>query len=120
MKALFDSNIVIDYLSGVEAAKAEFNRYENPMISIVTWMEVMVGASPGEEPYIRTFLSRFQLLAIDEAVAERTVLLRRKRRLRLPDAIIWASALCHDALLISRNSKDFPPDEPGVRMPYSV
>jgi hypothetical protein len=40
--------------------------------------------------------------------------------MRLPDAIIWASAKSENALLVSRNSKDFPADAPGVRMPYSV
>jgi len=35
-------------------------------------------------------------------------------------AIIWATAQVHGLLLITRNVRDFPPDEPGVRMPYGV
>jgi hypothetical protein len=38
----------------------------------------------------------------------------------LPDAIVWASAQAHDMLLVTRDTKGFPPDDPGVRVPYTV
>jgi len=60
------------------------------------------------------------VLAVDSAVSERTVELRRQYRMRLPDAIIWATALCASALLVSRNTRDFPADHPGVRVPYTL
>jgi len=53
-------------------------------------------------------------------VAEIAVSIRRKFKMCLPDAIIWASAKRENALLISRNTKDFPADSPGVRAPYRV
>ena len=46
--------------------------------------------------------------------------LRRERRLKLPDALIWATARRHGSLLVTRNTKDFPKDDPGVRVPYSI
>jgi len=57
---------------------------------------------------------------IDAEVAEVAVTIRRSHRMRLPDAIIWASARCENALLVSRNSKDFPADAPSVRIPYQL
>jgi len=118
MKALLDTNILIDYLNGVEAARKEIHRYKNPMISPITWMEVMVGAREDEEQIMRTFLSRFTQVDIDAGVAEIAVSIRRKHKIRLPDAIIWASAQRENALLVSRNTRDFPDNEPGVRVPY--
>ena len=120
MKALLDTNILIDYLNGIDAAREEIERYENAMISTITWMEVMVGASEKEEATVKAFLSRFVQLPVTGDIAERAVTIRRQTKMRLPDAIIWASAKSENALLVSRNSKDFPPDAPGVRMPYSV
>ena len=120
MRALLDTNILIDYLNGVAAAQEEIRRYEQPLISAITWMEVMNGAKGDEEPLVRAFLGRFSQVAIDQAVAERAVIIRRENRLRLPDAIIWASAQREKALLVSRNSKDFPADSPGVRVPYQI
>jgi predicted nucleic acid-binding protein len=40
--------------------------------------------------------------------------------MKLPDAIIWASALARHMLLVTRNVKDFPANDPGVRMPYRL
>ena len=40
LKALFDTNILVDYLSGIAAAKDEISLYDDKAISIITWMEV--------------------------------------------------------------------------------
>jgi predicted nucleic acid-binding protein len=45
VKALFDTNVLIDYLQGVSEAREELARFADAAISIVTWMEVMVGAT---------------------------------------------------------------------------
>jgi hypothetical protein len=120
MKALFDTNILIDYLNGIEAAKAEIERYPHIAISMITWMEVMVGTKPEEEAAVRRFLSRFEQIPVSASIAERAVNIRRETRIRLPDAIIRASAESEHALLVSRNTKDFPEDEPWVRVPYKL
>ncbi|WP_206956962.1 type II toxin-antitoxin system VapC family toxin [Trinickia acidisoli] len=120
VKALFDTNILIDYLSGVGAAKKELARYEYRAVSIVTWMEVLVGTTANDEAAIRTWLSSFEVIALNSSIASRAVEIRKQRRIRLPDAIVWASADVNSLLLVSRNTKDFPADEPGVRVPYKV
>jgi predicted nucleic acid-binding protein len=120
MRAAFDTNILVDYLNGVAGANAELARFDERVISVVTWMEVMVGAAPAEEAPIRAFLSGFEVVPIDADVADEAVRLRRERRLRLPDAVIWATARTQGALLVTRNTKDFPAGDPGVRVPYQV
>lgn len=120
MKALFDTNLLIDYLQGLPQAKEELARYADGGISQITWMEVMVGATPDNDAATRRFLSRFHLLPVDAGVAEAAVAMRRRHRMRLPDAIILATAQVHDRLLVTRNSKDFPDSLPGVRIPYRV
>lgn len=120
MRALLDTNILIDYLNGIDAAREEIDRYQAPLISLVSWMEVMAGAKPAEEPVVRAFLRQFELVPLDASVAESAVRIRREHRVRLPDAIVWASAQVRSALLVTRNTKDFPPDLPGVREPYRL
>lgn len=117
---LFDTNILIDYLGGVDAARDELARYDAAAISVITWMEVMVGARPAAEPATRRFLSRFALVEIDAAIAERAVTIRRDRRIRLPDAIIQASAETRALLLVTRNTRDFDAASPSVRVPYAL
>ena len=120
MRAVLDTNILIDYLSGIHAARREIERYPRPMISPVTWMEVLVGAHEGEDQPLRDFLGRFEQVPIDPVVADDAVKLRRAYRIRLPDAIVWATARIRDALLVTRNTRDFATDDPSVRMPYAL
>jgi predicted nucleic acid-binding protein len=120
VKALFDTNILIDYLSGINAARKELARYEHRAISVVSWMEVLVGTESEDEATIRQWLDSFDVIPLDNSIATRAVELRRQRRIRLPDAIIWATAQVNSSLLVSRNVKDFPADEPGIRLPYKL
>jgi predicted nucleic acid-binding protein len=120
VKALFDTNILVDYLNAVPEAGAELQRYTEKAVSIVTWMEVMVGADQDLEAATRSFLHGFDIVAVDEQIAERAVSLRRSHRIKLPDAVIWATAQVHAMLLVTRNTKDFPDNDPGVRAPYKL
>lgn len=121
MRALLDTNVLIDYLAGIDAARDELSRHDDPAISAITWMEVMVGAADDrEETSLRWFLSGFRRVPIDDEVSELAVAIRREHRIRLPDAIIWASARRIGGVLVTRNTKDFPAGDPGVRVPYSI
>ncbi len=120
MRALFDTNILIDYLNGVDAAKIELARYERPAISVISWIEVLAGTKPDVEVETRKFLSIFERIELSEAIADRAVALRRSAKLRVPDAIILGTARVENLVLVTRNTKDFPADEPGIRMPYRI
>ena len=121
MKALFDTNIIIDFLANRSEAFLEADRYSVHAISRVTWIEVLVGADGLATALgFKDFMRRFEIIELDPAVAQLTVAIRREHRLKLPDAIVWASAQHTNALLVTRNTKDFPEDEPSIRFPYKV
>jgi hypothetical protein len=118
---LFDTNILIDHLNGVAKATREIRRSHDPAIGVITWIEVMTGAaSPSEEAILRAFLSNFQYLAMTREVAERAAVIRRQKRIKMPDAIILATAEAAGRVLVTRNVKDFPAGARGVRVPYKV
>ncbi len=120
MKAVFDTNILIDYTKGVPAAKAEIVGVDRGLISIVTWMEFLAGIfDPREATRARHFLDRFEIVPVGLDVAEQAVELRQRHRMKLPDAVIWATAKTHHALLVTRNTKDFP-SERDIRFPYQL
>jgi len=120
MKVVFDTNILIDYLNGIDAARKEVERCPGAAISIITWMEVTVGSLVGEELAVRSFLRRFPCIGVDQVIAEGAVRARRERRVKLPDAIILATARQQGAVLVTRNTRDFPPTLPGIRIPYEL
>jgi predicted nucleic acid-binding protein len=117
---LFDTNILIDYLRGIPQARAECDRHSDRAISIISWMEVMAGSTAVNEAAARAFLLNFHTLPLGADVAERAFPLRRSSRIKLPDAIIQATAESAGRLLITRNTRDFPASTPGVRIPYSL
>ncbi|WP_282008105.1 type II toxin-antitoxin system VapC family toxin [Brevundimonas aveniformis] len=118
--ALFDTNVIIDHLNRVPEAEGEIGRYEDRAISVITWIEVMAGAGGDLAEPTRRYLDGYVVAGLDEGIAERAVDLRREKRVKLPDAVIWATAQIKGRLLITRNTKDFPADEPGVRVPYQL
>lgn len=120
MRALLDTNILIDFLNGIEAAREEIRRYTQPCISTISWIEVMVGTTENDDSPVRQFLAGFRQVPINRDIAERAVAIRREHRLRLPDALIWASAQHEGALLVTRDSKDWPQAAPDVRIPYKL
>jgi predicted nucleic acid-binding protein len=119
----FDSNIIIDTLKGYPQARTELERAVERggrvWISRAVWIEVM---SKGDGEGLRRaeiLLSGFGVDEIDEEIASRAAALRRERpHLKSMDAIILATALTRGRVLITRNTKDFPAEMPGIRVPY--
>jgi predicted nucleic acid-binding protein len=58
-------------------------------------------------PEIIEFTDSTNVINLKEDVANQTISLRKKRKIKLPDAIIAATAPVYNLTLISRNSKDF-------------
>ncbi len=121
VKALFDTNILIDYLNGIDFAEQELLLYEDKAISVITWIEVMAGTNEKTEKMTRNWLqSIFTILTLDEEISDQSVNIRKLHRIKLPDAIIYATAQNTGRLLISRNTKDFSPEDPMIRVPYKI
>ena len=119
MKAVFDTNILVDYLGGSQAARVELARYRARLISIITVIELMVGARDArEEAAIRGFLSSFEVLDLSAEIAQEAIAIRKQWRLKIPDAIVYATARTQGCLLVTRNTREFKGDWPDIRIPY--
>jgi hypothetical protein len=60
-----------------------------------------------EEQTFHLFLSESNVVNLSEEIIQKTVEVRRQARIKLPDAIIAATALVNDWTLLSTNDKDF-------------
>ena len=120
-EASFDSNILIDSLNGDRRARLELMNTERRWISRITWIEVMSKVRPSEEATLERFFEDFRVEEVTVPISRRAAALRFDRpRLKLPDAVIHATALLGNRLLVSRNTRDFPADMPGIRVPYTL
>lgn len=118
---LLDSIVLIDHFNGKRAATSwiERNSKSKLFISVITFAEILVGCAPEEIDVIRLFLERFECLSLTQEVAETAARLRKKYHWKLPDAFQAALATNHNLLLVTRNTKDFPPRRHKfVHLPY--
>ncbi len=116
----FDSNIVIDWLNRQPEAKAELLRYKRHRISRIVWTEVLAGEELQDRDGVRQVISAFDVIEIDARTALAAADIRHRTRMKLMDAYILATAQVNGAILITRNTKDFPAEMPGIRVPYTL
>ena len=87
----------------------------------MAWIEVLSKGTDAMVQDALRFLGQFGLDEIDDETARRAAALRRQRpRLKSPDAIILASAQVRGRVLVTRNTRDFPAEMPGIRVPYTL
>ena len=61
--------------------------------------------TPPEEALVRKMLADMTVYDIGQAVKEEAIRLRRTSKLKLPDAIIAATATCHHAVLVTNDAE---------------
>ena len=99
---LVDTDIFIDHLRGSAELKPGRNRLH---YSVVTRAELFAGNSA--TGLVTQVLAPFRELVVDRPVAERAGRVAREFQLRMPDALIAATALENGLTLTTRNRKDF-------------
>ncbi len=115
---LWDTNIAIYYLQQQLPPKGEsfidtILNESFPVISFITELELLCWKSATEKDIVllRNFVQDSLVIDIDASIKARVVEIRKSLRVKLPDAIIAATALAHNLTLLTRNLKDFA----GVR-----
>ena len=107
---LMDTNAVIDYLDNKLPDKsADFIDGIVQQISVITRMELLSwqNATSKQIKVLQDFINRSVVFGLEENIILKTIELRMKYKIKLPDAIIAATALCYNMTLITRNSEDF-------------
>lgn len=116
----FDTNILIDWLLDRPPGIAELRRYCRRRISRIVWTEVLAGEPPATREKVSDLLQAFEVVEIDRRIALAAADIRHRSRMKLLDAMILATAQVHGAVLVTRNTKDFPATMPGIRVPYTL
>jgi len=105
---LLDTNIII-YLSKRVLNIEDVINDENEIyaISIITYMEVLgyVFENKKEEEFVKKFLSFLKIIPINMKIAKKVIELKKEVKIKLPDAIICATAYIYNANLITNDKK---------------
>lgn len=114
IKYLWDTNTVIYYLqrlfpaSGeafIDATLMEFQ----PALSVVSEIELLCWKSASEKDIaiLKGFTSDAHIIELEQSIKLKTIELRRTHVIKLPDAVIAATAIVYELTLLTRNEKDF-------------
>ena len=111
---LIDTNVIIDYLAGMLPANGlsfldTIFDSGDLILSVITQIEVVGFQAPAD--YLQKCQDLINVAEIiplaDQTIIRHTIEVRREARIKLPDAIIAATALARGLTLVSRNEKDF-------------
>lgn len=123
---LIDSNAVSDYLGGKlpESGMEFMNTFidATPNLSVIAKIELLTfNASPEHTQLLQSFVDNSKMFELNSDVIGTTISVRKKHKLKVPDAIIAATAIVHDFSLITHNTSDFS-NIKGLRLfdPYKV
>jgi len=110
---LLDSNTVIDYIARLHPYKAVqwLNQVidEEINVSIINKIEVL-SFDPDKDdnyPILVDFFKTSNIFELTDNIVNKTIQIRQKQKIKLPDAIIASTALVNGLTLVSRNAKDF-------------
>jgi predicted nucleic acid-binding protein len=109
---LLDSNVIIGYLAGrIPAAGMKTISAivdQTPHISVISQIEVLrFNDTPENEAILNGFITNSIIHSLSPDVVQRTIELCKSSRIKLPDAIIAATALTENYTLVTRNINDF-------------
>lgn len=112
MKYLLDTNVWIDAIAGKLSADAFLcllSDAEWVGFSAITRLELFgfPGISDDEEKRLSSLMHRFTESEVTSVVIDRAIDIRKYKKIKVPDAIIAATALVADCVLITRNVDDF-------------
>jgi len=122
-----ETNAVIEFLSGTLPESG--NKWMQLIIenshhylSVINQIELLGynGTSLEMQP-LEDFVQYSSVLPLSEEVAQMTIQLRKTRKIKLPDAIVAATAIVFDLTLVTRNIADFEKIEgPTCRNPHLI
>ncbi len=109
---LIDSNAAIDYLkgslpaSGMKLMDSIIN--DIPNVSVITKIEVLgFSTVPSAYKLLTEFFDDAIVFGLTEEVTDKTIEIRKTHKIKLPDAIVAATALVNKFDLVSRKISDF-------------
>ncbi|HEX8462541.1 MAG TPA: type II toxin-antitoxin system VapC family toxin [Segetibacter sp.] len=107
---LMDTNVVIDYLGNkLPPGGSLFIDNLFPVISVISRIEILgwFGSTPTQLNRLNTFINNAFSFGLTENIILKTISIRQEYKIKTPDAIIAATAIVYNHILLSHNSKDF-------------
>jgi len=108
LKLLLDTNVIIDFLKqpGTTFDLSSLFLQHECFTSVIVKLELLKYSdiTPDEEHIVLEFLRLVPIMPLNESIENETIILSRATKLKLPDAIIGATAIVYGAEVVTRDS----------------
>lgn len=104
VRFVLDTNVILYLLGGRLAEPLPAGPYA---ISVISELELLAypGLVPSEEQRVRAFLAEIAVTELTQAIKSHAVELRKRYSLKLPDAMVAATALALEATLLTNDQR---------------
>jgi hypothetical protein len=117
-KGLLDSNVIIDASKGIVSTQEIVNDYDYLYTSIISYVETLgYNYSDNEEKEIVTqILNSVEIVDLNKNIADIAVDYRKIKKIKLPDALVLATAKYLNADLLTSDVSDFQNIDKSVKI----
>ncbi len=94
------------------------DNYDAFYASVITYMEVLgfKFESEAEKVFIEMLFEDIEIINLDADIVNKVIEIRKHKKIKLPDAIVFATASIKQMDLITRNTKDFEGIDESVKI----
>jgi predicted nucleic acid-binding protein len=109
MTWLIDSNILIYASKGHEGILSFLRKHQNEIaVSIVTYYETLnFDMTQEEAAYFKALFAEMKIYSIDKTIVDQALLNRQKKKIKIADNFILATAQVYGLTIVTRNIRDF-------------
>jgi len=121
---LIDSDVIIDHLRGIGNFGKIINNTSNNKchISVISIVEVYSNLFPNEYKVVEMLLSELKIVNLDMIISKLAgnyrMIFHKSHSLKIPDAVIAATAKFTNTILVTKNLKHFPMNDIKIIKPY--
>jgi predicted nucleic acid-binding protein len=117
-KGLLDSNVIIDASKGILSIEDLINQYDYLYTSIISYVETLGYRfdDESEKALVLQILGQLQIIDLNQQIADIAIEYRQRRKIKLPDALVLATAKHIQAVLLTSDVADFKNVDPSVKI----
>jgi hypothetical protein len=117
-KGLLDSNVIVDASKGIISPQDIINGYDFLYASVINYVETLgyKFADNEEKVIIEQIFNIIEIVELNKEIADIAIEYRKKKKIKLPDALVLATAKYINADLLTSDIADFQNIDKSVKI----